>query len=209
MTTDELLIHELAERAGISVRTIRYYIEEGLLPQPNYQGKYSYYTPNYLDRLELIRRLKESYLPLREIREIMGALTDDEVRLKLKEQPLTSQKLGDEPMPSQHAGKPGENALRYINHLMDDQTRYKTKGTGDKSNAKYNGQNEIWMQSSISSPAAPSAFQDQETWQRIALAPGVELHLRHPVDPDIQSRVQQVINFAKRMFSTQAQGGHK
>ena len=59
MTTEELLIHELAARAGISVRTIRYYIEEGLLPQPSYQGKYSYYTLNYLDRLELIRRLKE------------------------------------------------------------------------------------------------------------------------------------------------------
>ena len=86
MTTEELLIHELAARAGISVRTIRYYIEEGLLPQPSYQGKYSYYTLNYLDRLELIRRLKESYLPLREIREIMTSLSDEEVRAKLKDQ---------------------------------------------------------------------------------------------------------------------------
>jgi DNA-binding transcriptional MerR regulator len=71
MTTEELLIHELAEKAGVSVRTIRYYIEEGLLPPPTYEGKYSFYSTAYLDRLELIRRLKDSYLPLREIREIM------------------------------------------------------------------------------------------------------------------------------------------
>lgn len=209
MTTEELLIHDLAERAGISVRTIRYYIEEGLLPQPSYQGKYSYYDLNYLDRLELIRRLKESYLPLREIREIMTSLSDDEVRQKLKEQPGTSLNLINEPMPAPQAGKPGENALRYISRLMDDQTRYKTKGTGDKANATFTGQNDILIQSKVSSPDASSAYSDQETWQRITLAPGVELHLLHPLDPSTQSRVQQVINFAKRMFSTQAQGGHK
>jgi DNA-binding transcriptional MerR regulator len=84
MTTEELLIHELAERAGISVRTIRYYIEEGLLPQPSYQGKYSYYSKAYLDRLELIRRLKDSYLPLKEILSIMNSLSDEDVHRRLK-----------------------------------------------------------------------------------------------------------------------------
>jgi DNA-binding transcriptional MerR regulator len=209
MTTEELLIHELAERAGISVRTIRYYIEEGLLPQPSYQGKYSYYHLNYLDRLELIRRLKDSYLPLREIREIMTSLSDDEVQLKLKEQPMTSPKQGNEPLPAQQAGKPGENALRYINQLMEDQTRYKTKGTGSKSTSKIDDQNEIWMHARISSPKSSPADTDEQTWQRITLAPGVELHLRQPVDSSTQSRVQQVINYAKRMFSIKAQGGHK
>lgn len=209
MTTEELLIHELAERAGISVRTIRYYIEEGLLPQPSYQGKYSYYDLNYLDRLELIRRLKDSYLPLREIREIMSSLSDDEVQLKLKELPMTSQKQGSEPLPAQQAGKPGENALRYINQLMEDQTRYKTKGTGGKSASKIDDQNEIGMQANIRSPDASPAHTDDQIWQHITLAPGVELHLRQPVDSYTQSRVQQVINFAKRMFSIKAQGGHK
>ena len=81
MTQEELLIHELAEKAGVTVRTIRYYIEQGLLPEPKYQGRYSYYTLSFLDRLELIRRLKDSFLPLSEIREIMISLTDAEVQL--------------------------------------------------------------------------------------------------------------------------------
>ncbi|MCL4562693.1 MAG: MerR family transcriptional regulator, partial [Chloroflexi bacterium] len=57
-----LLIHELARRAGVSVRTIRYYIEEGLLPPPGNLGRYSLYGEEYLDRLELIRQLKAAYL---------------------------------------------------------------------------------------------------------------------------------------------------
>jgi MerR family redox-sensitive transcriptional activator SoxR len=207
MTTEELLIHELAARAGISVRTIRYYIEEGLLPQPSYQGKYSYYDLNFLDRLELIRRLKDSYLPLREIREIMSSLTDDEVRVKLKEQPVTSRNSINEQMPAQQAGKPGENALRYINRLMEDQTRYKTKGTGDKAETNLFRQNKILLQSKVSSPEASSTVPDQETWQRITLAPGVELNLRHPLDPDTQSQVQQLINFAKILLPSNPKEG--
>src|SRR5512136_2217946 len=107
MVIEELLIHELAERAGISVRTIRYYIEEGLLPQPSYQGKYSYYSPSYLDRLELIRMLKESYLPLREIREIMNSLSDEEVKRKLLDSQASTPRFRNQPMPAQPNAQPG------------------------------------------------------------------------------------------------------
>ncbi len=77
MYIENLLIHELAERAKTTVRTIRYYTDEGLLPQPVMQGKYAYYTPNHIQRLELIQRLKNSYLPLKEIRQIMLSLSDE------------------------------------------------------------------------------------------------------------------------------------
>jgi DNA-binding transcriptional MerR regulator len=209
MTTEEILIHELAARAGISVRTIRYYIEEGLLPQPTYQGKYSYYTLNYLDRLELIRRLKDSYLPLREIREIMSSLTDADVQEKLKQQPGSSQSILEPPMRAQPSGKPGEEALRYINQLMDDQTRYKSKGTDNKTQPIFIGHTQESAQSRPSSPEISSGSLEEEIWQRIALAPGVELHLRQPLDPDTNSRVWQVIQYAKRMFSIKSQGGTK
>jgi len=199
MVTEELLIHELAERAGISVRTIRYYIEEGLLPQPSYQGKYSYYTPNYLDRLELIRRLKESYLPLREIREIMTSLSDDEVKHKLLEPSSSSPKFYSQPMPAQPNARPGQNALRYISQLMEDQTRYKTKGTTEKEPDLKEPQELMVMQSNqlpdITEPTG------EETWLRITLAPGVELHLHQPLPSSIESRVRQLLSFARKIFT--------
>ena len=76
MEEEKFLIHELAEKAGVTVRTIRYYTNEGLLPQPEASGKYAYYSAAHLNRLELIRRMKDAYLPLREIRQTLVRLSD-------------------------------------------------------------------------------------------------------------------------------------
>jgi DNA-binding transcriptional MerR regulator len=203
MVAEELLIHELAERAGISVRTIRYYIEEGLLPQPSYQGKYSYYTPAYLDRLELIRRLKDSYLPLREIREIMSSLTDEQVHLKLKESPPPAPQFSAQPMPAQPVAKPGEKALNYISQVMEDQTKFKSKGSFDKDQISVNHQKESHNQPWLSVPES-SPLPDGELWQRISLAPGVELHVHRPLAPQIENRLRQLISYARRLFNSKS-----
>ncbi len=205
MTAEELLIHELALKAGVSVRTIRFYIEEGLLPQPDYQGKYSYYKPSYLDRLELIRRLKESYLPLREIREIMVSLSDQDVRRKLQE-PLPSPKFSSEPKPAQPAARPGARAMEYIDRVMEDQSRYKTKGSIEQKQPKLEKIEDRFFQSGINAPPAP-AQEENETWQRISFVPGVELHLRRPMPPAIEFKVNQLINFAKRIFHVNPKEG--
>jgi DNA-binding transcriptional MerR regulator len=72
-------IAELAEAADVSVRTVRYYIAEGLLPPPVTAGARSYYTREHLARLQLIGRLKDAYLPLREIRRHLAALNDETI----------------------------------------------------------------------------------------------------------------------------------
>ena len=68
----------------MSVRTIRYYIAEGLLPPPVGTGPRSAYTAGHLDRLRLIARLKAAYLPLKEIRRRLAGLDDEEVRRLLE-----------------------------------------------------------------------------------------------------------------------------
>ncbi len=77
MTTYSL--EELTERAGVTVRTVRYYIAEGLLPPPVTVGRNASYTREHLDRLRLITRLKEGYLPLKEIRRQIQAMTPEEI----------------------------------------------------------------------------------------------------------------------------------
>jgi DNA-binding transcriptional MerR regulator len=64
----EYSIGELADEAGVSTRTIRYYVSEGLLPPPAGGGPNSRYTDAHRDQLETIGRLKAQYLPLKEIR---------------------------------------------------------------------------------------------------------------------------------------------
>jgi DNA-binding transcriptional MerR regulator len=85
----------------VSVRTVRYYIAEGILPPPEGSGPGSAYTRGHLDRLRLIQRLKEAYLPLKEIRRRLSGLSDDEVKSVLavaddRATPATSQTLYDD-----------------------------------------------------------------------------------------------------------------
>lgn len=69
----------LTRAAGVSTRTVRYYIAEGLLPPPVNAGPRASYTTAHLNRLRLIGQLKEAFLPLREIRRRLTGLSDDEV----------------------------------------------------------------------------------------------------------------------------------
>lgn len=73
-------VGELAEAADVSVRTVRYYIAEGLLPPAVTAGARSYYSREHLDRLRAIGRLKDAYLPLREIRRQLATLDDETIR---------------------------------------------------------------------------------------------------------------------------------
>jgi len=75
----EYWISELAALAGVSARTIRYYIQEGILPQPEIRGKYAVFTDEDRNRLKLIKRFKEAYLPLNRIRELLNELDDRQI----------------------------------------------------------------------------------------------------------------------------------
>src|SRR5215213_9561699 len=76
---------ELCDRAGVTPRTVRYYIQQGLLPSPGARGPEARYDEEHLDRLSLIRRLQKEHLPLAEIRRRLETLDDDGVRAALAE----------------------------------------------------------------------------------------------------------------------------
>jgi DNA-binding transcriptional MerR regulator len=61
----EMRIDELAQRAAVPTRTIRYYTQQGLLPSPRLKGRVGFYHETHLDRLRLIKELQEKrFLPL-------------------------------------------------------------------------------------------------------------------------------------------------
>jgi len=78
-------IGQLAELAGVTPRTIRYYTAEGLLPRPDARGQYALYSEQHLLRLQLIAHLKETYLPLSEIKARIEGLDAEEMRGLLEE----------------------------------------------------------------------------------------------------------------------------
>ena len=66
-------IDELAQKAGLTVDTIRYYSREGLLTPPERSGRHKLYGREHLDRLTRIRLLQEQKFSLAAIRAIVTA----------------------------------------------------------------------------------------------------------------------------------------
>ena len=68
----EMRIDELAERAAVPTRTIRYYTQQGLLNPPRLQGRVGFYDERHLERLRLIKELQEKrFLPLSVIKSVI------------------------------------------------------------------------------------------------------------------------------------------
>ncbi|MBA3843406.1 MAG: MerR family transcriptional regulator [Actinobacteria bacterium] len=83
-TTTGMRIGEIAERSGVTPRTIRYYEELGLLPRAERaQGKHRTYTEVDIERLRELTRLRDLLgLSLDELRSMIVA---EEVRADVRQ----------------------------------------------------------------------------------------------------------------------------
>ena len=78
-------VSELAEKAGVTKRTIHYYISKGLLLPPEGTGINSLYNDEHLERILLIKKLQAEYMPLNKIREYILENPKEKVRKSAKE----------------------------------------------------------------------------------------------------------------------------
>lgn len=79
-TRKEWKLTELAEAAGVSPRTVRYYVQRGLLPAPPFKGPDTVYGEDHLVRLKAIRVLQARFLPLDAIQVELMRLGPDELK---------------------------------------------------------------------------------------------------------------------------------
>ncbi|SOE07776.1 MerR family transcriptional regulator [Streptomyces sp. Ag109_G2-15] len=82
MTTEAeeptLTIDELAARAGVTVRTVRFYSSKGLLPPPVIGARrVGHYGPGHVARLALIEELQQQGMTLAAIERYLGQLPPD------------------------------------------------------------------------------------------------------------------------------------
>ncbi len=78
-------VSELAEKAGVTKRTIHYYISKGLLLPPEGTGINSLYNDEHLERILLIKKLQAEYMPLNKIREYILENPKEKVHKNAKE----------------------------------------------------------------------------------------------------------------------------
>lgn len=74
---EELTVDELAARAGVTVRTVRFYASRGLIPPPRLRGRLGLYGSDHRARLELIRELQTLGFTLSAIEHHLERIPDD------------------------------------------------------------------------------------------------------------------------------------
>lgn len=75
MGAERMQIGRVAERTGLSLRTIRYYGEVGLVePSARSRGGFRLYTEADVERLQLIKQMKPLDFSLEETRELLDVL---------------------------------------------------------------------------------------------------------------------------------------
>lgn len=212
-----LSLAELTEQAGVTVRTVRYYIAEGLLPPPVSAGRQSAYTRGHLDRLRLIARLKEAYLPLKEIRRQLAGLDDDAVR-HLLEQDVADAPSAPTPerAPSsarayldQVLGAPARSRARSARRINESRPRAWPDAPSDADEdrsvpmAPLQDEPSPWPApalSSIPDPDVPDRDAEPEPWRRVRLGDDAELLIRESSYRQRQDRVDWLIRWARRVF---------
>ncbi len=205
MMTEDLTLEDLATHSGLPLRTLRYYIQEGILQGPDTRGKYASYSQQHLDRLELIQRLKKLRLPLQEIRHLLENMSPEEVSTVRQYQDILKHQL-NQPVRLDRSefssSQPKSSALEYIRSLEQDRENLRALTSN--------------IESSTSTPPAaarPESTQQkfnflsdagQENWTRIVLRDGIELNVRTPMGTDEKARVARLIEFARNLFHDQA-----
>jgi DNA-binding transcriptional MerR regulator len=191
--SDTYSLTDLARLADVTPRTIRYYISQGLLAAPTGSGQAARYGEGHLARLRLIRRLQKEHLPLAEIRSRLGRLSDNELDALLADEDSINA-----PPP------PTDSATDYIRRVLGGApTATPPPAPAMLARASVHLASEVAPSLAASAtPPTPTADAepDRSTWERVALTPDVELHLRRPLDRQTNKRVDRLIRIARELL---------
>jgi DNA-binding transcriptional MerR regulator len=176
MIDTPLTLTSLCERADVSVRTVRYYIQQGLLPAADRAGPGATYGLGHLDRLRLIRQLKEQHLPLAKIRRRIDGLSDTDVRSLLEG-------------PKRPHAKTAADYVRSVLNPTSASAAPISSSTQARSRAKH-------AKATISTK--PST---RSTWERHIITEDIEVHIRRPLSRDQDQKSKELLQSAKTLFS--------
>lgn len=176
-------LQSLAEASGTEPRTIRSYIEKGLLPGAETRGRNATYGADHLARLKVIGLLRDArrQITLDEVRLLLLRLSPQQVR------DIASGRLQIAGLVDTNDPAPARSALEYLNSIPREGESRPRHKLADPAYA----------------PASPGPIQDSppleqllrllmhmagssavprwvhgETWVRIAITPDIELSVR-------------------------------
>jgi DNA-binding transcriptional MerR regulator len=192
---------ELCDQADVTVRTVRYYIQQGLLPNPGAGREARKYGLGHLHRLRLIRQLQKEHLPLAEIRQRLSGLSDTDVASLVAPSTPTLNAL--------------PTAREYLDQILGPR---KSSASAPSPGHTPESKGAITATSGTAAPVTPIAVgltsaaavpdspgseawpQAREQWEHLVLHDDVELHIRRPASRDLNRRIERLLEIARRIL---------
>ena len=220
MPDDPYSLADLARLADVTPRTVRYYVAQGLLPSPEAAGSATRYGEGHLARLRLIRRLQRDHLPLAEIRSRLERMGDDEVDAVLG----AAETHGAPPQMSTDAtlayvrelmtksgvaprfyDQPPAHSLRKATYVREAPDEFPIRDApGMPASAPAPSSPPLQAPAPMWVPAPPPATKpqtvDRSTWERLAITPDIEIHVRRPLDRRSNKLVERLARIARDLF---------
>ncbi|HEY8257010.1 MAG TPA: MerR family transcriptional regulator [Gemmatimonadales bacterium] len=172
-------LNELSDLAGVTPRTVRYYIQQGLLRSPGSSGPGVKYGEGHLLRLRLIRRLQQEHFPLSEIRRRLRSLGDEKVREALQTTPVRSP------------------VVEYVRQVLAEKAEAPPRVAPSFAVGALRA---ITLGKAAPSAAEPAPLAERSQWDRMTLSPDIELHVRRPLSRLQNKIVEKLLDYARRLL---------
>jgi DNA-binding transcriptional MerR regulator len=194
MLENNYSLDDLADATGIEARTIRSYIERGLLPGAQTRGRAASYSKEHLSRLHVIRSLRRARpsIALSEIRIVLQGLNPEQIHGLASGSITAATRAIDESIQSEGVDLPDVAA---------DNSEISSTIDWERSAAKLTGAERlVCLLREVSGFMPPAPTSKVEGWQRIAITPDVELSVRAEFDANQLAAFRELADLLRHLL---------
>lgn len=194
MSTESYSLTELAGATGLEERTIRSYIERGLLPGAQARGRASSYSDEHLARLNIIMSLRRARpsIGLSEIRIFLQNLSPDQIKRFAGGEITATTRVTDTLI--QTEGTESGTA-------STEQTEMPRTTDWARSAASLTGvERLVCILREVSGQKALGSTSKVEGWQRIAVTPDIELSIRAGFDETLVAAFRELADLLRHLL---------
>jgi DNA-binding transcriptional MerR regulator len=196
MNKDGITINELSKMADVTIRTIRFYTDEGVLDEPAGRDRYARYTRRHYLQLSAAKTLKAMFLPLRVIRDRIASLNDHELEVLAGPVPPEIEARFAE---AEHPRfMVAERQAFYLNEVQHAVVSAKDVRRAAMAPAAHRDDDDAltapFVQihpSLLTRTVAPSSTSD--VWHRIAISANIELHVREEAMQEEAGEIRRIL----------------
>jgi DNA-binding transcriptional MerR regulator len=188
-------LNDLSDAVEIEARTIRSYIERGLLPGAETRGRAASYSKEHLSRLQVIRSLRRARpnISLSEIRIVLQGLTPEQIHSLASGSITAATRAID--------GSKQSGGVDSADIAENDDNEIPRTIDWELSAAKLTGAERlVCLLREVSGLTPPRSTSKVEGWQRIAVTPDVELTVRADFDANQLAAFRELADLLRHLL---------